>query len=166
MSNRLILPFVFVAALLVYAAPLMGQQPPAQNPASPVTTVPGTVPEVAPGAPSQSAVAVTTVPSPASPQHVPEQIEWALACAYALQMAKKTGLIKPDVDAKVKAMIGGVVAVATAAGIHIGVSGSFFHGDGALTVTGLSFNAFKDIGFQWVAQQAWYDGLVKKVVAA
>jgi hypothetical protein len=54
------------------------------------------------------------------------------------------------------------VALATAAGIHIAVSGSVLDGSGlSFSITGLTVDAIKDVGFQWVAQQGWYDALVK-----
>ncbi len=161
----------FVLVLMVigaYGAPFVRGQEPAptapalQNPASPVTSVPGTMPVVAPGAKTQAAVAVTTVPSPASPSHVPEQLEWAAGLSYLFERIKqwleKRGYV---LSATTKAQIGAMVAIITAAGIHFGVSGSFFDGDGAVTITGLSFNAFKDIAFQWIAQQGIYDKIVK-----
>ncbi len=161
-----VLPVLLVAfVVFAYGAPLLRGQTVPQNPSSPITSVPGSVPVTAPGEKTQAAVAVTTVPSPASPNHVPEQVIWSLAMAYALQWVKNKGWLGANTTAQMKTMIGAAVAIATAAGIHIGVSGSLIDGNGALTVTGLSFNAFKDIGFQWVSQQAWYDGLVKKVVA-
>lgn len=168
-----IAPLVLLCVVLSYAGPLLRGQAPAEpvDPTtSPVTQVPGSLPPANPANPMQAAVVTTTVPSPASPQHVPEQVMWALAASYALAYLTKKGwlsFLTQDSNARVKAFAGFLVAAGTAAGIHIAVSGSLLDGSGAsLTITGLSVDAFKDIGFQWVSQQAWWDAVVKKTRAA
>ena len=152
--------------LLAYGAPLLRGQTAAEPPATPVTSVPGSIQPPAPGAPTQPAVAVTSVPSPASPQNPSDQIMWALAMSYALRYITIKGWLKflsVDSEPRVKAFCSFIVAAATAAGIHMAVNGSFFSTGGVgLSITGLSMNAFKDIGFQWVSQQGWYDLVVKK----
>lgn len=159
---------IVMFVLTSYASPMLrGQTSSPPNPSSPVTQVSGSVPAANPANPSQAAVAITTVPSPASPQHVPEQVMWALAMSYAMAYLTKKGwlsFLTPASTARVKAAAGFLVAAGTAAGIHFAVSGSLMDGHGAsLTITGLSMDAIKDIGFQWVSQQAWYDGLVKRM---
>lgn len=156
---------VLALVIALYALPLRGQTvtPPSSSPI--VTTVPGTVQPAAPGAPSQTAVAVTTVPSPASPQNPSDQIMWALAMSYALRFLTQKGwlsFLTPTSTTRIKTLCGFLVAAGTAAGIHFVVNGSPLAGAGAsITVTGLSLDAFKDIGFQWVSQQGWYDLVVK-----
>lgn len=160
----LILAFV----VFVYGAPLLrGQEPTPPSPvAGAVTSVPGTIQSAAPGSPSQTAVAVTTVPSPASPQNPADQVMWALAMSYALRFLTKKGwlsFLTPESSARVKAFCGFLVAAMTAAGIHIVVNGSPLDAHGAaISITGLSLDAVKDVGFQWVSQQAWFDTVVKR----
>lgn len=159
---------VLLGVVLIYGAPLLRGQEPSKPPetTSPIANVPGTLTTPAPGSPSQTAVVTTTVPSPASPQHVPEQVMWALAMSYALSYLTKKGwlsFLTPESSARVKAFCGFLVAAGTAAGIHFAVSGTLLDGQGvSFTITGLSVDAFKDIGFQWVSQQAWYSAVVKK----
>lgn len=166
-----LLPVVFILALfVVYAGPLFGSQTAsvAQAPSTSqtVTTVPGTIQPPADGAPGQKAIAVTTVPSPAAPQNPLDQIVWAAAASYVIQFLKKWklfGLISDESTSRAKAVFAFFVAVGTAAGIHFVINGSPFDSNGTtITITGLSFDAFKDVGFQWLSQQMWYDGLVKK----
>lgn len=165
-----ILACAILIAVMAYGAPLLKGQQASPQSTSPITTVPGSVSPVATGAPSQTAVAVTTVPSPASPSHVPEQIEWALAMSMLMRFVMKKGWISfltPTASGRIKAVCGFLLATTTAAGIHFVVSGSLLDGNGAsITITGLSMDAFKDIGFQWVSQQTWYEALVKKGGAA
>jgi hypothetical protein len=161
--------FVFWVVFFSYGGPLMrAQQPPDQTPVTtpggaPVVQVPGSIP--APSKESTPAVVTTTVPSPASPTHVPEQVMWALAMSYVMQFFKKQKwfpLLTPESTASLQAFIGFLVATATAAGIHIAVQGSMLDVNGlSFSVTGLTIDAIKDVGFQWVAQQGWYDALVK-----
>lgn len=156
----------YVALLLMVAAgPILhGQDVPSQQ--VPVTSVPGTVQPPAAGAPSQPAVAVTTVPSPASPQNPTDQVMWALAMSYLLRYVTKKrwiGFLTPEATQSIKAFTGFIVAAGTAAGIHFAVNGSPLDGHGAsITISGLSFDVFKDVGFQWVSQQGWYDFVVKE----
>ncbi len=61
-----------------------------------------------------------------------------------------------------QAFFGFLVAAATAAGIHFAVQGSLLSEAGlSFSVTGLTADAIKDVGFQWVCQQAWYLKVVK-----
>ena len=157
---------------LIYASPLLlGQQAAVVRTAAaqtgpPVTDVPGTVLTPAPGTPTTPAVTVTTVSSPAAPQNLVDSAIWALLMSYALRFVTKWSKFSPlsaETPARIKAFVGFVVAASTAAGIHIVVNGSFFTHDGlAFSATGLSFDAFKDIAFQWAFQQGWYDALVKR----
>lgn len=168
MKRRLAIVAVFVLVAFAYFGPPARGQAGADQPGSqttPVTTVPGTVPTVAPNVASQKAVAVTTVPSPASPTHVPEQIEWGLAASFLMRFVMRKGwlaFITPAATERMKVVCGFVVAAITAAGIHFAVSGNFMDGGASITISGLSFDAFKDIGFQWISQQAWYEALVKR----
>lgn len=160
---------VVLFVLGAYYAPLLhGQPDPTQPPASPITNVPGTVAPAAQGVPTQPAVAVTTVPSPVSPQNPLDQVMWALAMSFGMRFITKKGwfaFLTPTSTARIKTLCGFLIAAGTAAGIHLAVNGSPFDGHGAsITITGLSFDAFKDVGFQWVSQQAWYDGLVKRTI--
>ena len=160
---------VVVAGLLLWSWPsIAGTQQPAPT-GPPVVPVPGVVQPAPAGSPAQPAVAVTTVPSPASPQNPTDQVMWALAASLLLRYVTKKrwlSFLTPDAEPNVKALIGFLTAFSTATGIHFIVNGSPFDGHGAtLTITGLSFDLIKDVGFQWVAQQAWYEGLVKQVPA-
>jgi hypothetical protein len=159
-----------VAAVLltayVYLVPQMLAQAPAAAPAGtqvPTVQVSGTPAQAT--TESTKAVVTTTVPSPASPTHVPEQVMWALAMSYALEWLKKQTwfpLLNPNTTSNMQALAGFIVAACTAAGIHVAVTGSVLDGAGlSFSITGLTMDAIKDVGFQWISQQAWYDGLVK-----
>lgn len=142
--------------------PIIGQQP-----EPPIVTVPGTVPTPQTAdRPSQAAVPVKEVPSPAAPSNMPESIGWALGAAYVLEYLKKTGWFTFLTDAstgRAKAVFGFVTAFLTAAGIQFAVSGSILDAGGAsVTFTGITLIGIKDVLFQWVAQQGWYDLVVKK----
>ena len=132
----------------------------------PVVSVPGSVQTVSPGQASQPAVTVTTVPSPASPQHAPEQIMWALAASYILRYLTNKNwftFLSSASTKRLKAVWGFSAAFLTAAGVHIAVNGSLFGDGGAgVTISGLSFNVIKDVIFQWASQQGWYDLVVKQ----
>ncbi len=145
---------------------MQGEQPATPTP---VVPVPGTIQPAPAGSPSQPAVVTTTVSSPAAPQNPLDQVMWALAMSLLLRYVTNKrwlAFLTPEASGRIKAVSGFLVAASTAAGIHLAVNGSFFSSGGvAFSLTGISFDAFKDIGFQWVSQQAWYDGLVKKVVA-
>lgn len=171
---RKIIPAAIVAVVLLYSLPLLGQTAAttpatAQSPSATVTSVPGQIVQPAPGTPTQSAIAVTTVPSPAAPQNPLAQVMWAGAMSYVLRYLTKKKwfpVLTPESESRFKAQVGFVVALGTAAGIHLAVNGSFFSHDGmSLSVAGLSFDVVKDVGFQWLSQQAWYDIVVKKVTA-
>lgn len=168
-SQRLAVAAFLTLVVAVYAAPLLaGQtQPVTQQPGGPpITSVPGTIAPVAPGAPATPAVTVTTVSSPAAPQNLVDSAIWALLMSYALRFMtrwSKFTPLSPETPGRIKAVVGFVVAAATAAGIHVVVNGSFFAHDGlSFSATGLSFDAFKDIAFQWAFQQAWFEGIVKR----
>lgn len=156
---------------VAWLLPLAAQGPAAGPPTSqvPITQVPGTPPTVAPGQPSQPAVTVTTAQSPAAPDHPIEQIEYGLAASLFLQWLKKKRwltFLTPDATAQIQAICGFVVAFATAAGIHFAVTGSVLADSGAaITISGISWDAIKDVGFQWVSQQGWYLAVVKEAKA-
>ena len=164
--KRVLIAVGVIVALIYYAPLIRGQGQPPPPSGSPVTTVPGTILPPAPGAPTVPAVAVTSVPSPAAPQNPLDQMMWAAAMAYVIQFLKKKAwftFLTPASEARTKAIWGFCVAAATAAGIQLVVNGSFFTTGGvSVGVTGLSFDAFKDVGFQWLSQQIAYDGLVKR----
>jgi len=154
---------IAIASRLVQIG-LEAQQP--QPPGSPVVTVPGSVTPPSPDVPSQTALVVKEVDSPAEPPHYGAQAIWALVMAYVIQYLKKSpwfGWLTPQSSARLKTQFGFFMAAATAAGIHFAVSGSVFDGGGAsITVTGLSVTAFKDVAWQWASQQAWYRLVVKE----
>ena len=158
---------VLIVALLCVglSVSLFGQQPPPTSGTSPVVTVPGTPPNVSPEIPSQPAVSVKEVTSPAAPSHYSDQAIWALMVSLLIQWLKKSpwfGWITPATSARIQTQFGFLAAFLTAAGIHFAVSGSILDGGGAsLTVTGLSINAFKDVAWQWASQQGWYQLVVK-----
>ena len=151
--------------VLLAVVPVLGQPPPL-NPAG-SATVPGTIAQPAPGAPTTQAIPVTTVPSPAAPQNPIDQFIWAGVASYLLRYLTKRQwfpVLTPESTSRLKTQVGFVVALLTAAGVHMAVNGSFFSADGVgFTMTGLSAHAIKDVGFQWLSQQAWYDVIVKKV---
>lgn len=151
MAVKRVAALFVIGFLLVYALPSRGGQP-----APPVTTVPGVIQPP-----------VTTVPSPASPQNPMDQVEWALAASFLLRYVTKKRwfqFLSDETEPQIKTLVGFVTAFGTAAGIHFVVNGSPFDGHGAtVTVSGISFDLIKDVGFQWVSQQAWYEGLVKQV---
>lgn len=170
--RKLIVLAAFAFAMFAYGRPLLGQTPlqpaqPVTQPAPPVTTVPGTMPTPDASKPSTSAVVTTTVPSPAAPQNPMDQVIWAGAMSYLLRYLMKKGwVLGPKAEARIKTQVGFLVALGTAAGIHLAVNGAFFSTQGvAFTITGISADAIKDVGFQWLSQQAWYDVIVKKVTA-
>ncbi len=162
MSRRIAVT-LFVAALAIAAVPAAAWQEPA--PQVPITQVPGTPPTVAPGQPSQPAVTVTTVQSPAAPAHPADSVAWGLAAALFLQWVKKKrwlAFFTPEVTSRLQSLCGFAAAFATAAGIHFAVTGSVLdNGGAALTISGISWDAIKDVGFQWVSQQGWYLAVVK-----
>lgn len=121
---------------------------------------------IVPVPPNQIAVPVTEVPSNALPDHGAEQVSWGLVAMLLLQWMKKSNMIPVISDedtARVKATWGFVMALLSAAGIHFAISGSLFDTGGmAITITGVSWTAIKDVVFQWAFQQAWYQGLMKR----
>lgn len=133
----------------------------------PIVVVPGTPAPVSHDVSNQPAVAVTEVKSPAAPAHYTDQALWALMVSFMLQYLKKSSWfvwLTPQTEKRVQAQIGFIAAFLTAAGIHFAVTGSVLDGGGAsITITGLSINAFKDVAWQWTAQQAWYQAVVKGV---
>ncbi len=163
MRIRYLLP-VFVVGFACYAFSGHAQdQPRITTTTPPIANVPGTLP--IPATTTTPAVITTTVPSPASPTHVPEQVIWALAMSYVMEWLKKQAwfpLLSAETSANMQAAFGFLVATVTAAGIHIAVQGSVMDPTGlSFSITGLTFDAIKDVGFQWVAQQAWFDTVVK-----
>jgi len=160
---------ILVAAVLVL--PLLSvsavTQLPPKDQATPIVTAAGSPPgPVAPSVPTQQAVAVKEVESPAAPSHATDQAIWALMVSLTMQYLKKApwfGLLKDSNSSRFKAGVGFAAAVLTAAGIHFAVSGNIFEGGGAsITVTGISFNALKDVAWQWASQQGWYRAVVKE----
>lgn len=135
---------------------------------APVVQVPGSVPQV--GKESTPAVVTTTVPSPASPPHWPEQVMWSIAMSYMMQFLKKQAwfpILTPQTDKRIQALYGFIVAAGTAAGIHLAVQGSVLDGSGlSISITGLTLDAIKDVGFQWMSQQVAYDKIVKELKVA
>ncbi len=159
---REIVLVVLVLALVGTAIRLVAQQ---TDP--PVVTVPGTVatPQTQ-DRPSQAAVPVKEVPSPAAPSNMPESVGWGLGAALIVEYLKKTGwftFLTDDSSTRAKAVVGFVAAFLTAAGIQFAVSGSVFDAGGAsVTVTGITLIGIKDVVFQWIAQEGWYRGLIQR----
>lgn len=158
---------VAVAMVLLVGVGLSAQQPPTPQTPPPVVTVPGTAPAADPTkVPTQEAVAVKEVESPAAPSHATDQAIWALMVSLTIQYLKKApwfGLLSDASTSRVKSAVGFTAAILTAAGIHFAVSGNIFDGGGAsITITGISMNAFKDVAWQWASQQGWYRAVVKE----
>lgn len=155
-----------LSVLLVWVGAAIAQTVETPQPQSPVVSVPGSPPTVNPELPSQPAVSVKEVQSPAAPSHYTDQAIWALMVTFMVQyLKKKTWFpwLKETSPAQLKAQFGFVTALITAAGIHFAVTGSVLDGGGAaITISGLSMDAFKDIGWQWASQQAWYQLIVKE----
>jgi hypothetical protein len=151
-----------IALLLAFTLPAMAM---AQQTA-PVVTVPGTPAAVNADIPSQPAVAVKEVASPAAPTNYGDQAIWALMVSFVIQWLKKSSWfqwITPQSSARLQTQFGFLAAFLTTAGIHFAVSGNILEGGGAsITVTGISLNAVKDVAWQWAAQQGWYRMLVKE----
>jgi hypothetical protein len=172
--HRALIPAALVLVALSYYAPLWAQPPDAAtSPGVPVTTpAAASAPQTdkpAPNVSVEKALPVQEVPSPASPTHLTAQAFWAVLAAYALQNAKRFKFIpwwNDHLDGRVQAAVGFATALATAAGIHFYVTGSFLDGGASITITGLSLDAFKDVAWQWVAQQIAYDKLVKDNIRA
>lgn len=160
------------AVLSVLTVGIWAQQPAGGggDAQGPTVTVPGQPPAVNPDRPATVAVQTQEVPSPAAPPHYVDQTIWALLVAQGYEYLKKCGWfnwITPSMAGRVKARIGFATAVLTAAGVHLAVNGSVFDGGTAtLTWAGASWSVFKDIAFQWGAQQALYTNLVKETPAA
>ena len=167
MKARTFLGVMFILGVLMYSAPSLRSQVPSTGTASTVTQVPGQIAPPAPGAPTQPAIAVTTVPSPASPQNPLDAVMWAGAASYVIRYLTKKSwfpLLSAGSSSQLKTQFGFVVALLTAAGIRLAVNGSFFSQEGVgFTMTGLSAHAVKDVGFQWLSQQTWYDLIVKRL---
>lgn len=166
------LPLLLIAAFCLLALAygrdgfaVQAQPLPQQNP--PVVNVPGTVSPATPTQQSQPAVPVAQVTSPAAPAHFEEQALWAIMISFVIQWLKKStwfGWITTQSPARLQTQFGFLAAVLTAAGVHFAVAGSFLDNNGvSFTVTGLSVTAFKDIAWQWAAQQTAYRVVVKEV---
>lgn len=154
---------MMLAAIVIIAiAPFVGSyaQEPTPAASSPAAAAP------APNVPASQAIPVQQVPSPASPTHAPDQVMWALIASYTVQYLKKSAwfpFLTEASTARIKAQFGFLAAIVTAAGVHFAITGSMLDGSGAtLTITGLSFDAFKDVAFQWASQQAWFDLVVHR----
>jgi len=160
------LTFVIVAAVLITVGPFTAATVVMAQQQAPVVTVPGTPAAVSPDVPSQPAVSVKEVSSPAAPSHPVDQAYWALMISFLIQWLKKSpwfGWITPQTSARIQTQFGFIAAALTTVGIHFAISGSVLDGGGAsITVTGLSVNAAKDVAWQWAAQQGWYRLLVKE----
>lgn len=168
MQKRKAIVAAGLVALVLGASAAFAQlnPPQAQPGGSPVVSVPATIPAPSPTQATQNAVAVKEVESPAAPSHATDQAIWALMVSLLMQYLKKAPwftLLSDQTSSRTKSLVGFAAALLTAAGIHFAVSGSIFEGGGAsITVTGLSLNAFKDLAWQWAAQQGWYRAVVKE----
>ncbi len=138
---------------------------PPGTPQGPTVVVPGTSPTVNVDRPGTVAVQTQEVPSPAAPPHYVEGAIWALLASQLYEYLKKCAwfkLLPPDISTRAQAQIGFVMAVLTVAGIHFAVNGSLLDDGGAtVTISGLSWSAFKDIAYQWGVQQGIYLKVVK-----
>lgn len=176
MKERVFVLFAaFVAVLALVLAPmaLVRAQPP--EPATVTITTPATTAEAPVTKPSevksdQGAVPTVDVPSGAEPTNAPAQFMWAGVAAFFLEWLKKTKLfpwLTEETSSRLKAVWGFLVAVATAVGISVAVQGSVLDPHGAtITLSGISANAFKNIAWQWTAQQGWYRVAVKRATDA
>lgn len=158
---------VLAAALIcgVLTIPIWAQQPEGTVPTAQVSgALP--VPAVDTDRPSQPAVPTKEVPSPAAPSNMPESVAWGLGAAYVVEYLKKSGwftFLSDSSTQRAKVVFGFLAAFITAAGIQFAVSGSVLDAGGAsVTITGITFTGIKDVLFQWIAQQGWYDLVVHK----
>lgn len=114
----------------------------------------------------QPATPTTEVPSPAAPQHASESVMWALIASYVMKWLMNTTwfpLLSTTTSSQVKAIWGFAFAFLTAIGISVAVTGSIFDVGGAsITFANISWQAFKDVAWQWAAQQGWFDLIVKR----
>jgi hypothetical protein len=157
--------FLFFLYGMLVPWPLQAQTPPQPQSQSPIVTVPGTPPPVNVSKPNQSAVSVQEVKSPAAPSHYTDQAIWGIMASFVLRYVTKKAWfpwLTEQSSTRLKTQFGFVVAFLTAAGIHFAVSGSVLDGGAAITVSGLSINAFKDLAWQWTAQQTAYQLVVKE----
>jgi len=162
----LTLAIVAVLSIVLGPLPVTSLVLAQQQPTSPVVTVPGSPAVANPDLPSQPAVSVKEVSSPAAPSHYGDQAIWALMISFVIQWLKKSpwfGWITPQTSARIQTQFGFIAAALTTAGIHFAISGNPFDGGGAsITISGLSVNMVKDVAWQWAAQQGWYRMLVKE----
>lgn len=159
------LAFIVGALLLFVAVYVDAQQPPPSSPQSPVISVPGTPENVNPEKPNQPAVSVKEVTSPAAPSHYTDQAIWAIMVSFVLRYLTKKAwfpFLTEQSSQRLKAQFGFVTALLTAAGIHFAVTGNVLDGGAAITISGISLDAFKDLAWQWTAQQTAYQMVVKE----
>lgn len=153
----------FLIAVLMFIAWNAGFLVRAQEPVVPVPAEAVPPSEVIP---DQPALPTTEVPSPAAPDHSGDQVMWALIASYFMNHLKRTKwfpLLSEQTTSQVKAFWGFGLAVLTAFGINVAISGSVFAETGmAVTITGISWKVFKDVVWQWAAQQGWYDLIVRR----
>jgi len=153
----------FLIAVLMYIAWNAGFLVRAQEPV-PVPDVAVTPPSEV--IPDQPALPTTEVPSPAAPDHSGDQVMWALIASYFMNHLKRTAwfpLLSEKTTSQVKAFWGFGLAVLTSFGINVAINGSVFDDTGmALTITGISWKVFKDVAWQWAAQQGFYDMVVRR----
>jgi len=141
----------------------------AQEP--PTVEVPGTIPVPATDArPTQVAVPVKEVPSPAAPSNPQEAVGWGLGAALIVDYLKKKKwftFLTETSTARAKSIFGFVAAFLTAAGIQFTVSGSVLDAGGAaVTLTNITLVGIKDVLFQWIVQEGWYRGLIQRTTSA
>lgn len=162
----------FALCILFVLTSVYAQQVPPPTVATPQVAAPATpasqVPATQPGEviANQPAVPTTEVPSPAAPNHSTEQAQWALGVVMLLEYLKKSKyvtFIQKETSSATLAVIGFITAVATALTINISISGNFWDPSGAdITFAHVSWVAFKDVAWQWIVQQGWYVGLIKR----
>lgn len=141
--------YLVAAALLLSWASLVAQVP-AATPVATVATVPA--------------------PSPAVPNHLTDQMVWALIASYGLQFLKNCKWftpLTPESKKGVQAAWGAALAFLTTAGVHFTIEGSFFSEGGIqIGATGISAYVLKEGLWQWASQQGWYDLIVSKRTAS
>lgn len=163
--------YALIALVFALLSVRLWSQQPAPTQPAPVVEVPGTIPTPATeDRPSQSAVPVKEVPSPAAPSNGQEAIGWGLGAALLVEYLKKKKwftFLNDDSSEKAKAIFGFLSALFTTAGIQFAVSGSIFDAGGAsVTATGITLVGVKDVLFQWIVQQGWYLALIKPTGSA
>jgi len=157
--------FVLLAALILWMSHSYAQTPaPVTNPTGSAAAAPTTQPSEV--VTNQPAVPTTEVPSPAEPPHSQEQVQWALGVSMLIEYLKKSKyfpFLRDRMEGNTLAVVGFLSAVCTTIGINMSINGSFWSQQGLdVTFAHVSWVTFKEVAWQWIAQQGWYLAVVKK----